>query len=135
HQCHQRGIDLVSVNGRISPRSGDAYSKLGFFFAPVLRCYRALIVQSKSEELRYRAISGSEPIIHVTGNLKLDGMHVPTVESREQLARELNLSLDGADFVVIAGSTHEGEESAMIEIFKALRERTKSNSFESKPRL
>lgn len=38
-QCRKRGIKLLVVNGRMSPRSFKSYRRWRFFFGPVLRCF------------------------------------------------------------------------------------------------
>ena len=75
YQCKTRGIDLVVVNGRISPRSFKSYSRFKSFFASVLANFTAFGVQADSEAERYRALAAPKKIdVEVLGNLKLDGL-------------------------------------------------------------
>jgi 3-deoxy-D-manno-octulosonic-acid transferase len=119
YQCRKRGISLVIVNGRISPRSYEQYKRFKWFFARVLANFSAFGAQTETEAERYRSLMAPhESEVVVLGNLKLDGLvpheHAVTLGLREQIG----LSTD--DLVFIAGSTHEGEESAVIKAFIAI---------------
>ena len=125
YQCRRRGINLVVVNGRISPRSFRSYSRLRSFFASVLANFTAFGVQAESEAERYRALAAPKKIdVEVLGNLKLDGLTAHDAATTEQLRRDTGISAD--DTVFIAGSTHEGEEAAVIEAFIAAKKQFKN---------
>ena len=113
-QCKQKNIACLIVNGRLSPRSAAGYKRWGFFFGPVLANLSALAVQSQKEKERFQAVSGAALNISVCGNIKLDGLNpIDKTDSRE-LRQKLNLN--DSDFVLVGGSTHEGEETALLEI-------------------
>jgi 3-deoxy-D-manno-octulosonic-acid transferase len=119
-QCKTRGIDLVVVNGRISPRSFKGYSRFRAFFGSVLRNFTAFGVQAESEAERYRALAAPAQInVEVLGNLKLDGLKAHEASVTEDLRTEMGIST--SDVIFIAGSTHEGEEAAVIEAFNAAK--------------
>jgi len=120
YQCKTRGIDLVVVNGRISPRSFKSYSRFKSFFASVLANFTAFGVQADSEAERYRALAAPKKIdVEVLGNLKLDGLTAHDATVTERLRSETGVDSDHSVF--IAGSTHEGEEAAVIEAFVAAK--------------
>lgn len=118
HECKKRGIKLVTVNGRISPNSFKTYYSLRAFFGRVLSCYTAFGVQTESEAQRFRAIGGENSSISVLGNLKLDGLSPAPAPDIVALKDEIGLTDD--DFVLVAGSTHEGEETAVLSVFRKL---------------
>lgn len=120
-ECKKRGITLVVVNGRISPRSFKGYHRWRAFFGAVLREYSVLGVQSEDEARRYRAIAGDKVVIEILGNLKFDGLKVPTQERQDEIKSQLNLIDKGKNLVIVAGSTHEGEESALLQALKKIR--------------
>jgi 3-deoxy-D-manno-octulosonic-acid transferase len=116
NQCHERNIPCMIVNGRLSPRSSKGYKRWGFFFGQFLAKLSAIAVQTQQEQERFAAI-GNKPLnISVCGNIKLDGLNPISSLERKQLREKLNLK--DSDFVLVAGSTHEGEESALLEIAK-----------------
>jgi len=56
----------------------------------------------------------------VVGNLKFDQTFPPvTLEERETMTQSLGIR--GGEILLIAGSTHEGEEEILISLFKELR--------------
>ena len=118
-ECRKRGIKVLLLNGRLSPRSFKSYSRYKFFFAPVLSKFNALAVQTEEEKARFLSLLGNAKTnIKVCGNIKLDGAKAISDSERTQLAAQLKIA--PSDFVVVAGSTHEGEESAMLDALKEL---------------
>lgn len=114
-ECKNRKIKLVVVNGRISPRSFKSYFRYRAFFGPVLRLFDEIGVQSKEEAERYSKIASGGAKIRVLGNLKFDGLQPVSLENSEKLRAAINLPADR--FTLVAGSTHEGEELAMLKAY------------------
>jgi 3-deoxy-D-manno-octulosonic-acid transferase len=123
-ECARRGIALCSVNGRISPKSFRSYETLRPLFAPVLKRYRAIITQSEQEKRRYLQLGANESSLYCSGNLKFDGItSISPAEKRDLLVR---LNVSDKDFVIVGGSTHEGEEAALLTALNTLRKDTPS---------
>lgn len=112
HECRKRGISVVLINGRLSPNSFKGYMRWRWFFSGVLENFKALSVQSASEANRYAALAGTSNGIVVSGNIKIDGIKAVEPAEAEQLRMSLGLAPD--DKVLVGGSTHEGEESALL---------------------
>ena len=117
HECSKRDIRLVVVNGRISPRSFGSYHRLRHFFGPVIRQFAAIAAQSKGDAQRYLAIT-DQANVTVTGNLKFDGLKPISKPEQEEVRSRLHLAPN--QIVVVGGSTHEGEESALLAAFRKL---------------
>ena len=114
YQCKRRGIALVVVNGRISPRSFNSYKNYQFFFSSVLRNFSAFGVQAETEAERYRTLADSSDVdVRVLGNLKLDGLTAHSQAVTDELRQ--SLGLEKSTRVMVAGSTHEGEEAAVLD--------------------
>ncbi|HEY6009711.1 MAG TPA: 3-deoxy-D-manno-octulosonic acid transferase [Geobacteraceae bacterium] len=113
------GIATVMVNGRISDRSFGRYLKLRRFFRPLLETLTALCMQSAEDARRIVAIGAPQERVHVTRNLKFD---VPvTVVSQEERARlKEGRGIPAGLAVVTAGSTHRGEEEAVLAAYRSL---------------
>ncbi len=114
HQCKNRGVKLLVVNGRMSPKSFKSYFRHRNFFGPVLNCYDEIGVQSMEEAKRYSDVAGNVKV-RVLGNLKFDGLEPITDEAISKLRQDINLPANR--FVLVAGSTHEGEETAMLKAY------------------
>ncbi|CAN5474727.1 3-deoxy-D-manno-octulosonic acid transferase [soil metagenome] len=115
YQCKKLGVKLVVVNGRMSPKSFKSYLRHRKVFAPVLQAFTEFGVQSPEEAMRYSEVGGPKVNIRVLGNLKFDGLEPIAHEQVEQLRSLVNLPSDR--FVLVAGSTHEGEETAMLKAY------------------
>jgi 3-deoxy-D-manno-octulosonic-acid transferase len=102
------GIPVVVVSGRISERSFPRYRRLGALLRPVLRRLRAVGARSSADAERFLALGVPAERVSVTGDLKLDTPAEPA-----PLAADL-AALFGAVPLLVAGSTHEGEETAAL---------------------
>lgn len=118
HECAKRKIPVVVINGCISPRSFKTYKKLELFFGPVIRNFSYISAQSPKNLERYRSLAGSAIDGSCPGNLKVDGLKPVDAATKAAIAKKLNLS-DG-DAVIIGGSTHDGEESVLLSVYKRL---------------
>jgi 3-deoxy-D-manno-octulosonic-acid transferase len=113
------GIPLILFNGRISQRSHRFYLPLRFFFRSVLGNFDALCVKSGVDRERMLSLGADPKTIHITGDIKFHQILQPSEETGSRLRRELHLPKDRP--VMIAGSTHEGEETLILHVFKALQ--------------
>ena len=108
--CFCRGIPVVVVNARISNRSWPRYRRLRRLWKPILCCMSAVMAQSETDAERLLAIGCAPDRVSVVGNLKFD---VRAAEEAEA-TRLLKSSTAGLRLVV-AGSTLDGEEAALLE--------------------
>ena len=117
-ECQRRNIAILSVNARISPGSYKWYKKFRYFFGPVLTLFARIGVQNKSEQERFVGCGAREEQIEILGNIKLDGLEPESERTRTSIINKLSLTEN--DFVIVAGSTHEGEEEALLNLVQAL---------------
>lgn len=123
-ECAGRGIPVVIVNGRISERSFRRYGRVKPLFARVLDCVSAVAMQTDEDARRIVALGADAERVAVTGNMKFDvpprseGPSALCTWMQEERAR-------GARWVV-AGSTHEGEEEAVLGAFRDARAKDRS---------
>jgi 3-deoxy-D-manno-octulosonic-acid transferase len=117
--CRDLGTKVVMVNGRLSPRSFQKYVRTRFFWKEILKNIDQVGVISEIDAQRARAIGMAPEKIHVLGNAKYDGLAAkvsPTL--REETASRLNMT--AGERVLVAGSTHEGEETVILAVFRKL---------------
>jgi 3-deoxy-D-manno-octulosonic-acid transferase len=120
--CRERGTKIVMANGRLSPRSFRRYRATRFFWKKVLASLDAAGAISVTDAERLKAIGMPAERIHILGNAKFDGLAArvsPELE-RETAGR---LRIASGEEVLVAGSTHEGEESVILEVYRRLLER------------
>ena len=114
--CSRRGIPVAVVNARISDRSWPRYKMLRRLWKPLLGRLSSVLAQSEIDAERLIAIGCAAERVCVAGNLKFD---VRAAEEAEA-TRMLRAKLAGLRLVV-AGSTLEGEEAALLEAWPRLR--------------
>ncbi len=106
--CERRGVPVVVVSGRISDRSLPRYRWLGPWLANAFARLSAIGARTEQDRDRFVALGADPARVRVTGDLKLDPPDIP-----RQLAPDLEAWLGDAPLVV-AGSTHPGEEEALL---------------------
>ena len=119
-ECGKRGIPLFLVNVRISPDSLRRYKRVPVATNAMLANADLLCAQSRKDARQLEDLGVSRHLIHVTGNLKFDA---PVEESVLAEGRRLRRQWGRERFVLIAASTHPGEERRVLEAFGRLKAR------------
>ena len=120
--CRRRGVKTMLVNGRISDRSYPRYRLVRPFFRHVLADVDRCCAQSEESGRRLIHLGASPTRVTVTGNLKFDT--VPHFDSRLPFVRDGVLRafrIPEGQTVVIAASTHAGEETPVLDAFARIR--------------
>ncbi|MCC6231382.1 MAG: 3-deoxy-D-manno-octulosonic acid transferase, partial [Verrucomicrobiales bacterium] len=119
----RRGVPVMLVNARISDRSFRRYRRFGFLFRNFFRQFAAVTTQSERDAQRLRELGCAPRAVHAVGSLKFEPPAVANdlVLDVAKLLRHAGMR-DGAR-VLLAASTHEGEEALIAEIFSRLRTR------------
>ena len=115
NSCFRRAIPVAVVNARISDRSWPRYQMLRRLWRPILGKLSIVMAQSQTDAERLKAIGCRPDGVAVTGNLKFD---VRAAEEAE-VTRLLKAQASGLRFVV-AGSTLDGEEIALLDAWPRL---------------
>ena len=118
--CRLRGVPVAVVNGRISPRSFRRYRLVRGPLGGVLADIACFGMQTAADAERLVALGAPAGRVHVTGNLKFDAMGPAGAEAQPGDVRR-DLGLDAARPVFLAGSTHRGEEAAVLDAWTGLR--------------
>jgi 3-deoxy-D-manno-octulosonic-acid transferase len=121
-EMKKRGTPALFVNGRISPRSFKRYKKISFFMARVLSNFSSLCIQTQKDADRFATIGAPQERIKVTGNIKFD-LPPEIVPDIERIKLKKSLGIAESSPVLLAGSTHTGEEKLLTPCLKALKQR------------
>lgn len=114
----EREIPLFLVNGRISDRSFPRYLRFKGLLAPVLQRISAFCMQSAIDVERICQLGAPAERVTSTGNLKFD---MPAaLPQGDQTNLRQRFRLPDTTPVLVAGSTHEGEEQATLAAFRGL---------------
>lgn len=121
--ARRRRVPVALVNARISESGYRGYRRLGFVFRDLFRSLAAVTTQSERDIGRLVELGCRPEVLRAVGSLKFEP--VPPLEERPldvaRLLRHAGMP-DGAR-VLLAGSTHEGEEALLAEVFQRLRKR------------
>ena len=117
------GIPLFLANARLSNRSFPRYKRFGFLFRPLFEAFSGVGCQNEEDAQRLREVGCRPDAIRVVGNLKFDAAKLSERRSFDVtgMLRQIGISPDAR--LLVAGSTHNGEEVVLIEMFKRLRTR------------
>jgi len=109
--CRRRKVPVIGVNTRISDRSFPRYRATRGLWRRWLAPVSLFLAQSELDAERLRAMGVDESRIQVVGNLKY------AVTPPDTDARALRQRLDATEQrpILLAASTHEGEEAAILD--------------------
>jgi 3-deoxy-D-manno-octulosonic-acid transferase len=121
-RVQELGIPLFLVNARLSERSYPRYKRFGFLFRPLFAAFTGVGVPTELGAARLRELGCRPETIHVVGNLKFDA--AAKLDEKRVLDVPAMLRQIGAPSgarLLVAGSTHDGEEALLAEQFLRLR--------------
>jgi len=113
--CAKRKVPMIIVNGRLSARSFKRWQRVPRVISALLNRFDLCLAQSANDAERYARLGA--PRVNATGNLKLD---VPAPPADDAALRRLT-EIIGKRPVMLAASTHPGEEAAVITAHRRLR--------------
>jgi len=113
--CLRRNIPVSVVNARISDRSWPRYQALKGLWRPFLNQIACALAQSETDAERLKVIGCAPDRVSVSGNLKFDVRAAQQADAT-RLLKTLTANLR----LIVAGSTLEGEEAALLETWPQL---------------
>ncbi|HEU4684689.1 MAG TPA: 3-deoxy-D-manno-octulosonic acid transferase [Nitrospira sp.] len=116
---NRRGVPTIMVNGRISSRSfaRQVWPLVRAFYATMLRTLTLCLMQSERDAQRIMTLGADPRKVKRTGNLKFDQ---PAPALRESPHAVRLLGLPESVPLIVAGSTHQGEEEILVDAYCAL---------------
>jgi 3-deoxy-D-manno-octulosonic-acid transferase len=109
-------IPIVMVNGRMSERAFGKYRLFESSFRKLLSQYQQLFVKSKADGDRIVGFLDDPHRLVVAGDMKFDApMHDRSLQKRLQVRTSIGIAPD--QFLLVAGSTREGEELQLLDIY------------------
>ncbi len=117
--CKTQNIPVFIVNARLSVKSGKLYKMITPLIKPVLENVNAVLAQTEEDAQRFVELGAPQNETHVTGNIKFD---INIDEASLQEGMLLKRTLFPGRFVLIAASTHEGEEDIFLNLYAQLKQ-------------
>jgi 3-deoxy-D-manno-octulosonic-acid transferase len=99
-----KGAKIILLNARISQKSAKKYLQFAWFYKKILENVEIIYAQSEGDKNRFLALGAKN--IEVVGNIKLAQEIKKTKDYKKP---------DGE--VIVAGSTHDGEEELILKAF------------------
>ena len=109
----RRGARIIALNARISDRSFPKYYRMRWFYRILLSQCDRIFCQSNEDMVRFIALGAQN--VEVVGNIKL----AQKIEANKHYPKP-----DG--LLIVAASTHEGEEEGILRGFMSYREHNPS---------
>jgi 3-deoxy-D-manno-octulosonic-acid transferase len=115
------GIPVFLANARLSDRSYPRYKRFAFLFRPLFASLAGVGCQNEADAERLRAVGCRPEVVQVVGNLKFDAAKLDEQRSLDVPAMLRQLGVPEDAQILVAGSTHDGEEIILAEMTKRLR--------------
>ena len=114
-----RQVPAVLVNGRLSSRSFSRQHVAGLrsFYRSVLRSLSLCLMQSERDVQRIVALGADADRVHKTGNIKFDQ---PMPATAAEASFRSALGVHAGESLLLAGSTHAGEEEALVAAYQQI---------------
>jgi 3-deoxy-D-manno-octulosonic-acid transferase len=115
--CQSRGMPTLLLNGRMSARSARGYQKISRLSRPMFQTLSWVAAQTGQDALRYMDLGVRATALTVSGSIKFDadmeaGLQEKAADWRQRMLADRP--------VWVAGSTHEGEESLLLDMHRVL---------------
>src|SRR5438128_5260218 len=114
-----RRIPVILGNGRLSTASFAGYRRIRPFFRRVLAAFTLCAMQTDRDAERMIQLGVEPQRVVRTGNLKYDQVAASAQAHPGQISRHA-LRLTGGEELFVAGSTHPGEEDAVLDCYRRL---------------
>ncbi len=124
HTINRKGTPAILINGRISQKSFARYQRFRFIFLPIFKIFKFISMQTESDAKKMIDLGINADRVKALGNLKYDAV-LPDMVGWDQEQRPTSFyrqqfGISPEKVVWIAGSTHPGEEVAILTAYKRL---------------
>jgi len=130
-EVSKKNIPVILVNGRMSANSYRWYHLIRKSIKRLFNCYDHFFFKTECDARRYQSFydSGEFESFHskttIAGDMKFDApLMNHTKDHVDKLRAMLGAGPD--DFVLVAGSTRNGEEKMLIDLYSKVREKHKN---------
>ena len=117
--ARKAGVRIALTNGRFAPEKLSRYRTFFRVVGKPLRSITLFLMRSDEEAERALQLGAPPDRVWVTGNTKFDALVLDRPRGDDEALRAA-LALDPGRPVFIAGSTHDGEEELLVEVYRKL---------------
>ena len=119
--AHRRRIPLALVNARLSPRSEARFQRFRGIVRPIFAQLDLVCVQEPEDLARWESLGVPRARLQQVGSIKFDPVDEEPAPERPRAFLE-QIEVTTTRPVLLAGSTHAGEEEILARVFLTLRE-------------
>lgn len=116
-QCYKQKIPLIIANARLSERSAARYGKLGKAVKQLFSKISMVAAQNQQDGERFVSLGLPADHLAITGSIKFD---INLSNEQRQNINQLKQQWQLKRPVLIAASTHSGEDEIILTAFKKL---------------
>ena len=118
HACAVEKIPLYLINARLSEKSVRGYQKIPSLVIPALNAITICATQTENDKTRFISIGANPNTVQNLGNIKFDVTVSDAVFSE---GRALKNTFFAQRFILLAASTHDGEEALLLACYAKLK--------------
>ncbi len=129
---HKNGVPIILSNGRISQKSYKWYRLTKPLLKNILNCMTGFFMGTEEDAGRIISLGADRQKVIVAGNIKFDSAGFDIDKARKESVIELLGLKDNK--LIVAGSTHPGEEEILLDVYKNLKHKHNDISLLIAPR-
>ena len=118
HACAAQQIPLYLINARLSEKSVRGYQKIPSLVIPALNAITKIATQTENDKNRFISIGANPNVVQNLGNIKFDVTVSDAILSEGHALKNI---LFAARFILLAASTHDGEEALLLACYAKLK--------------
>jgi 3-deoxy-D-manno-octulosonic-acid transferase len=120
-EAKKTGCSVILVNARLSTRSERRFRKIRWIAAPIFNQIDTLCLQEPGDKDRWISLGVEPSKLQVTGSIKFDDAAAAPRPVRDFWPLLEALGVSRGRPTIVAGSTFEGEELLLAEVYQKLR--------------
>lgn len=121
-EAQRQEVPVAVVNGRMSERAFNRYQRVRGLMTRMMRSVSRYLMQSQVDAARIRRLGAPEDRVAVLGSLKWDASLGSRPEPSALDALKSRIGWQPDQPLIVAGSTHRGEETALLDALKQIRQ-------------
>ena len=119
HYCRQKNVAVLLANARLSAKSASGYQRLAGLTKPMMENLSQVVAQTQADAERFLQLGLPAENMTVSGSIKFD-IEISEPLKDRAAALKSQWSLKGRRSVLLAASTHDGEDGIILQAFKQL---------------
>ncbi|QUM74922.1 lipid IV(A) 3-deoxy-D-manno-octulosonic acid transferase [Moritella sp. 24] len=116
--CENKNIPTIVVNARLSEKSQQKYQRFQSLFSAPLQKINHILCQDEDDQHRFKTLGLNPDKLSVTGTVKFDIQFSDDIINQGLLLRQ---QLGQQRAVIIASSTHKGEDEIVLAAFEKVK--------------